>query len=95
VECGYLSPECLSKFASRLCFGTILGRLVRMLFLWLCWHLSFSNLSIFSCLFVCFFLSFVVPTHLVGPGEIIPMEGAQLVDTERAAYSVGATLAAK
>jgi hypothetical protein len=39
--------------------------------------------------------SFVVPTHLVGPGEIIPVEGAQLVNTERSAFTLGATLAAK
>jgi hypothetical protein len=58
-------------------------------------YLSLTNLFSLACLFLCFLFSFVVPTHLVGPGEIIPVEGAQLVDTERAAYSVEATLAAK
>lgn len=38
---------------------------------------------------------FVTPTHLVGPGELLPVgSGAGILENERAAFAVGASLAA-
>ena len=42
----------------------------------------------------CLLLSFVTPTYFVGPGEILPLQGNGIVDNERAAFAVGASLAA-
>jgi hypothetical protein len=38
---------------------------------------------------------FVTPTHLVGPGEIVPLQEANILNNERAAFAGGASLAAK
>ena len=37
---------------------------------------------------------FITPTHLVGPGEILPVDSARMLENERAAFAVGASLAA-
>lgn len=45
--------------------------------------------------FLYFFLSsFIDATHLVGPGEILPVDSSRMLDSERAAFSEGARLAA-
>lgn len=38
---------------------------------------------------------FVTPTHLIGPGEIVPLAEAKILNNERASFATGASLAAK
>jgi hypothetical protein len=42
-----------------------------------------------------FLNSFISPSHLVGPGELLPVEGSAVLENEGAAFAVGASLAAK